>query len=113
MRTGHRRRRLYGAAYISRLLDADVSKWMLDAYASPARDGHAISFGRMLALVAATGQHDLLRPLLRQIGCDLVVGEQVYNLEIGHLEAVVHQANTRLRQLKAVVEPLQARKGGT
>lgn len=93
------------AAAMSALVDEDVSKLMLDAYSSEARDGHRISFDRMLALIAATGRYDVLRALLRRIGCDLLVGEEVYLAEIGHLEARQRGIQTRLKQLKSVAEP--------
>lgn len=105
---GDPRSRFDVAADVSRLSDADVSKWMLDAYASPARDGHTVSFERMLVLIAATGRYDLLRPMLRRIGCDLVVGEDVYLTEIGHLEAEKRLIEARLRQVKSVAAPMQS-----
>ena len=95
------------AGAVSRLLGEDVSKLMLDAYASEARDGHRISFDRMLALVAATGRYDLLRAALRRIGADLLVGEEVYLAEMGHLEAEIRERQTRLRMLKAEAQPLK------
>jgi len=93
------------AAGMSALIDDEVSKLMLDAYASEARDGHRISFDRMLVLIAATGRYDVLRVLLRRIGCDLLVGEEVYLAEIGHLEAQRRSIDSRLRALKSVAEP--------
>jgi len=93
------------AAAVSALVDEDVSKLMLDAYSSEARDGHRISFDRFLALIAATGRYDVLRALLRRVGCDLLVGEEVYLAEIGHLEAQQRGIQTRLKQLKSVAEP--------
>ena len=62
------RDRLVIAAAMSVLLDEEVSKAMLDAYASPARDGHNISFARMLALIAVTNRFDLLAREWRAIG---------------------------------------------
>ncbi len=93
------------AAAMSALIDDDVSKLMLDAYASEARDGHRVSFDRMLVLIAATGRYDVLRALLRRIGCDLLVGEEVFLAEIGHLEAQKRTIDSRLRTLKSVAEP--------
>lgn len=93
------------AAAMSALIDEEVSKLMLDAYASEARDGHRVSFDRMLVLIAATGRYDVLRALLRRIGCDLLVGEEVYLAEIGHLEAQKRSIDSRLRSLKSVAEP--------
>lgn len=48
------------AKRMSAYLGETVSKAMLDAYASVAREGHSISFARMIALVHATGDRRLL-----------------------------------------------------
>ncbi|MDP2376563.1 hypothetical protein [Reyranella sp.] len=102
---GEARNRYDVAAAMSALLDDEVSKLMVDAYASEARDGHRISFDRMLVLIAATGRYDVLRALLRRIGCDLLVGEEVHLAEIGHLEARQRQLTARLKMLRSVAEP--------
>lgn len=102
---GDPRNRYEVAAAVSAIVDEDVSKLMLDAYASEARDGHRISFDRMVALAVVTQRLDVLRGLLRSIGCDLLIGEEVYLAEIGHLEAQKRATDARLRALKSVVEP--------
>jgi hypothetical protein len=94
------------AGEISRLMDEDVSKLMLDAYASEARDGHRISFDRFLALVAATGRYDVLRSVMRRIGVGLLVGEEVFLAEIGHLQAEIRDREQRLRMLRAEAKPM-------
>lgn len=52
------------AERMSRYLDESVTKAMLDAYASPARESHAISVHRLVALVVATGDVRLLNAVL-------------------------------------------------
>src|SRR5262245_43104679 len=47
------------ARAMSELLGEEVTRFMLDAYASEARDNHNISAGRFLALIAATTRHDI------------------------------------------------------
>lgn len=103
---GETRNRYDIAAAMSALLDDEVSKLMLDAYASEAREGHRISFDRMLVLIVATGRYDVLRALIRKIGGDLTVGEEVLLTEIGHLEAEKRHRDQRLRTLKSIVEPM-------
>ncbi|WP_312251044.1 hypothetical protein, partial [Sphingobium yanoikuyae] len=85
------RDRLVIAAAMSVLLDEEVSKAMLDAYASPARDGHNISFARMLALIAVTNRFDLLDRELRAIGAAVLVGEEIYTAEIGHIDSEIEK----------------------
>ncbi|WP_163266511.1 hypothetical protein [Chelativorans alearense] len=48
------------AARMSDELGYPVSESMLDAYASEAKEGHKITLERFIALVEATGCHDLL-----------------------------------------------------
>lgn len=54
------------AQKMTEFLGEDVSKHMLDAYASEAREDHTIPYHRLLALVYATGD---IRPL--QLGAEL------------------------------------------
>ena len=100
------------AGQVSALLDSNVSKEMLDAYSSEARDGHNISFARLLALTVATQGFDVLDALMRIIGCTVMVGDEIRLAEIGHLEAQKRDAERRLKMLKATAQPLsrEARK---
>lgn len=74
------------AAEMSVLLDEEVSRPMLDAYASPAREGHKVIMSRFLALVAVTNRYDLLDRLLRQIGAAVLVGEEVHTARLGQID---------------------------
>lgn len=95
------------AAAMSRVLDADVSKSMLDKYSSESSEEHNISFGRFLALIAATRRYDVLRPFLHRIGCDLVEGEEVLTVELGHVSAQIERLQARQRQLKKAAPAIQ------
>ena len=99
------------AAEMSELLDEPVSKEMLDAYASPARTEHKVPMSRFLALVAVTGRHDLLDPLVREIGAALLVGEEVLTARLGHLRRQIEQLRTEMKRLEGSA-PL-IRTGGT
>lgn len=94
------RDRIVIAAEMSVLLAEEVSKAMLDAYASPARDGHNISFARMLALIAVTNRFDLLDRELRAIGAAVLVGDEIYTAEIGHLESEIAKLQQRRKDLQ-------------
>lgn len=100
------RSRFEVAGAVSALLDDDVSKYMLDAYSSESREAHRISAGRFLALVAATGRYDVLDAVCRQVGAGILVGEEIFLAEIGHLESQRRQLDARLRTLKATATPL-------
>lgn len=74
------------AAEMSVLLDEEVGRAMLDAYASPARIDHKVPMSRFLALIAVTNRHDLLDPIVREIGAALLVGAEVHTARLGHIE---------------------------
>lgn len=89
------------AAEVSVLLDEDFSKAMLDAYASPARDGHKVAMSRFLALVAVTKRHDVLDRIMRQIGAAVLVGEEIKTARIGQINAQIARLNKALKGLAA------------
>lgn len=88
------------AAQMSDLLDEEVTRAMLDAYASPAREGHKVPMVRFLALVAVTGRQDLFDPILRRIGMAGLVGPEVHTARIGQIEAQMSRMKEELRRLK-------------
>lgn len=88
------------AAEMSVLLDEDVTKSMLDAYASPAREEHKVPMSRFFALVAVCARHDLLDPLVRQIGAALVIGAEVETVRIGHLDRLIEKLTNERKQLR-------------
>jgi hypothetical protein len=90
------------AAEMSVLLDEEVSKAMLDAYASPAREGHKVPFSRFLALVAVCDRHDLLDLVIRPIGAAVLVGEEVYTARLGHIDRQM----ARLKAERQAVEKM-------
>lgn len=96
------------AALVSELLDEDVTRSMLDAYASPAREDHKIPASRLLALVAVTDRHDLLDPIMREIGAGLLVGDEVKTARIGHLQQKLKAIQDELKDLKGCAPQIGA-----
>ena len=99
------------AILMSELVDDTVTKAMLDAYASEGREDHNISMGRFMALTAATSSYSVLGDLLRKIGATILVGEEIYLAEMGHLDAQERDIKRRKAQLKMIAKPIN-RKGG-
>lgn len=87
------------AGALSELLDDDVSKAMLDAYASEAKEAHAISFARLLALTQVTDRYDLLDRLTRRIGAALLVGEEILTAELGQIDRKIQALRDRRRAI--------------
>ena len=65
------------AEAMTEYLGEEVSKNMLDAYASEARESHRITLERFVALINVTGQHGLLGFVAEQF--DLVVVPERYS----------------------------------
>jgi hypothetical protein len=94
------------AGAMSSLLDEDISRFMLDAYASEAREGHNVSASRFLALIAVTRRFDVLDGVLERIGARLLVGEEVHAARLGHLEAKRQQLDAEIAQAKRLARPM-------
>lgn len=99
------------AAEVSKLLGSDVSKAMLDAYSSPAREDHKVPFSRLMAIVVVTGRYDLLDAHMRETGCGVITGRELKTAELGSLEQEVRELQERLRTLRKTAQPI--RRGGT
>ena len=87
------------AAAMSELLDEEVTKAMLDKYASESSETHAISFARMLALTQVTERYDLLDRLIRRVGAALLVGEEILTAELGQIDRQMADLRERRRML--------------
>jgi hypothetical protein len=85
---------------MSELLDEDVSRWMLDAYASEARDNHNISADRFLALIAVTNRFDILDATVRRIGAALLVGDEITTAELGNIDRQIAALKTRRKSIE-------------
>ncbi|WP_288457801.1 hypothetical protein [uncultured Sphingomonas sp.] len=107
------RSRFVIAGAMSALLDEEVSKPMLDAYAAEARDQHNISAARLLALIAVTERFDLLDRLVRRIGAALLVGEELRTARLGHLRAQQRALQSEIRKLEGHVAPIARGERGT
>ena len=88
------------AARISRLTGKDVSKWMLDAYTSPAREEFNLPFWLAAALEVACESHELTNWLTTIRGGRLLVGRQALDAELGKLQRIQDETGRRIRELK-------------
>lgn len=94
------------AAAVSELLDEEVSKAMIDAYASEARDNHNISAGRFFAFVAVTNRYDILDHVVRRIGAALLVGEEIVTARAGDLRCRISDMQTELKAIEKQARPI-------
>lgn len=102
------------AGEMSRVLDDEVTKLMLDAYASEARDCHNISVGRFFALISVTGRYDILEAILSEIGAKLLIGKEVLTAELGAIlaqETALAQRKAELKKLAPALSRFENRGG--
>lgn len=96
------RRREVIAVEMAALLDDDtVTRAMLDAYASPAKDLHRVPMSRFFALIAVTQRHDVFDRLVRKIGAAVLVGGEVMTARLGHLDREIDKLKAEQRRLRA------------
>lgn len=88
------------AARCSRLTGTDISKHMLDAYASEARDTFNLPFWVAPVLEVACTSHDLSNWLAGVRGGRLLVGRDALMAELGKLERARDEAGRMIRDLK-------------
>jgi len=88
------------AARVSRLTGKEVSKWMLDAYTSPAREEFNLPFWLAAAIEVACESHTLTNWLTTIRGGRLLVGRQALDAELGKLQRVHDETSRRIRDLK-------------
>lgn len=88
------------AAKISRLAGRDVSKFMLDAYASEAREEFNMPLYLVAAFEAALGTHALTNWLTSVRGGRLFIGCESLTAELGRLEQIRDNATKKIRELK-------------
>lgn len=101
------------AAAMSELLEEDISKSMLDAYSSPARDDHRVPFSRLAALVIVTSRQDLLREIMGDLGVSLLIGAETEIARIGQLRQRIEQDKREIRELEGRARPIHEHRKGS
>ena len=96
------RKREVIAAEMATLLDDDtMSRAILDAYASPAKDQHRVPMSRFFALIAVTQRHDVFDRLVRKIGAAVLIKEEIKTARLGHLDRQIKKFKAEQRELRA------------
>lgn len=95
------------AGAMSALLSEEVTSFMLDAYASEARENHNIPMHRALALIAVTERFDILDHWLRRVGAAALVGEEIHTARLGHLDRQIAALRAERRALETNTKPIE------
>lgn len=91
------------ASRMSRLSGDDVSKNMLDAWSSPARDGHNLPFYRAPLLEEVCETHMLTDWLVAIRGGRVAYGRDALLAELGRLERQRDESARKVRELKRLM----------
>lgn len=95
------------AGALSATMAEDVSRWMLDAYASPARDTHNISFGKAIALMSVVENSALIEEAVHRLGGRILWGEEIHAARLGHLQAQRDRLDAEIKQLRVRAQPIE------
>lgn len=95
------------AAAMSRLTGHEVSKYMLDAWASPGREAYNMPFYQVPALELACDTLILSSWLADKRGGRLLVGKDTLTAELGKLERIKEDAARKIRELKKLMGELE------
>lgn len=88
------------ASRMSRLTGREVTKYMLDAYSSEAREEFNLPLWLVPALEVACANHDLTNWLAGVRGGRLHLGKDVLNAELGRLEKQREEITRFIKELK-------------
>jgi hypothetical protein len=91
------------ASRMSRLTGMEVSKYMLDAYSSEARDTYNLPLWLLPALEEACQSHQLTNWLTGVRGGRLLIGREALNAELGKMEKLKEELQRKIREIKRVM----------
>ncbi|MGH8407193.1 MAG: hypothetical protein ACRESL_17090, partial [Pseudomonas sp.] len=91
------------AARMSRLSGDDVSKYMLDAWSSPARTEHNLPLYRAALLEEVCASHLLTNWQVHLRGGRVAYGREALDAELGRLSRVAADATRKARELKRLL----------
>ena len=98
------------ARRMSETLQVDISKGMIDAYTSQARENHTISLVRFVAFARATGCPWLWNVVLKDEGLTILMGEEAFHAQASLAEKRAKALMEEARQLRARA-PLEISRG--
>ncbi len=95
------------AARMSRLSGAEVSKYMLDAWSSEAREAFNLPLYQVPVIETACSTHLLSQWLVAKRGARMLIGREALNAELGKLERLRDEAARKIRELKRVMGEME------
>lgn len=91
------------AAKMSRLLDRDISKHMLDAYTAESREDHIPPLDTAIAFDLAIESSVLADLFARKIGAKLATSRDAMDAKLGQLERMRDEAAKQIKAIKKAI----------
>lgn len=88
------------ASRMTRLAGVEVTKYMLDAWSSEAREAYNMPTWAAPVLEAACESYLITQWLAQKRGAQMLIGREALTAELGRLERSREEANQRIRALK-------------
>lgn len=95
------------AAKMSELMDVEVSKYMIDAWTSEAKDGHRFPAEYLPSFIVATGSMNPLQVLSEAAGVFTLPGPEALRAEIQRLEEEAKRVSTEKRKRLLLLKELE------
>ncbi|MDH5785363.1 MAG: hypothetical protein OEZ16_07110 [Chromatiales bacterium] len=95
------------ASRMSRLTGRDVSKYMLDAWSSEARDAYNMPFYMVPVLETACETHMFSNWLADKRGGRLLIGKETLTAELGKFERMKEEVTRKIRELKKMMGEME------
>jgi len=91
------------AAKMSRLLDREISKHMLDAYTAESREDHIPPLDTAIAFDLAIESSVLADLFARKIGAKLATSRDAMDAKLGQLERMRDEAAKQIKAIKKAI----------
>lgn len=95
------------AAEMSRLTGKEISKTMLDSWSAESREAWRFPYEFSPAFEVATGTYVLTEFMARKRSCKVYAGEDLYAAELGKLETLKSEINSKIKLLRQRLDAKQ------
>lgn len=88
------------AAKMSELLDAEITKSMLDSWTAESKEGHRFPAGYLPAFCHVTGYIEPLRMIAEQVDCHLLESREALLADLGRIDEMERKLSQRKKEIR-------------
>jgi len=88
------------ASTMSKLLGTDISKHQLDSWTAESREGWRFPLEYLIAFEVACGTHAVSKFIAQKRGCELIIGNQIFQVKLSQLEVMRSSINSQIKMIK-------------